>query len=298
MQQDPTNFSRKVLPRWRSLARTPAAEIAPMSRRRARPSPTDWSMIDDLMKKWRISNDLRDAAEVIDAALLSGKYAEASPAALQVSEHPAVMPSLKDAADQVLRRIDDRLRPPLPQDLELKTEQVHLAIRTLKARLKLCSRDSFSNLEIARLQSLLGQTGPAERYVELGLSLAPNTRYVLRSAVRFWVHSGDKERALETLWRSESLRFDPWLQAAEVAVADMCDRSPKSLKKKVREIIETAPTDESHSELASSIAMLELKSGQPVRRVRKLLRLSLHSPTENALAQAIWARKRVGLEFN
>jgi tetratricopeptide (TPR) repeat protein len=298
MQDDPTKFNRKVLPRWRSVVRTPTAEIAPLVTHRTRPIAIDGTTIESFLNRWRISNDIKDAAEIIDAALLNGKYTIASPAALQVSESPDAMPSLKNAADQILGRASDRPEPPLPQALELQTEQVRLAIRTLKSRLKLFPRDALSNLEIARFQSLLGQTSAAARYVDLSLSLAPNNRYVLRSAVRFWVHSGDKERALEALWRAEALHLDPWLQAAEVAVADICERSPKSLKRKKREIIETPSADESHSELASSLAMLELKAGEPVRRVRKLLRISLHSPTENALAQAVWARKSVGLEFN
>ncbi len=54
--------------------------------------------------------------------------------------------------------------------------------------------------------------------------LAPNYRYVLRSTARFWAHRSalDKEyatRALDAIWASDVVRVDPWVQAAEVAVA-------------------------------------------------------------------------------
>jgi tetratricopeptide (TPR) repeat protein len=298
MQEDPTKFARKVLPRWRSLARTPTGELVPGTRHSARPASANSPTIETLLNRWKISNNPKDAAEVLDAAFVSGNYAIALPAALQLVENPNAMPSLRSAAGQILGHTSDRPRPPLPQASELETDKVRLAIRSLKLRLELSPRDSITNLEIARLQTLLGQTAAAKKYVERGLSLAPNNRYVLRSTVRFWVHYGDKERALHTLWRTDALRFDPWLQAAEVAVADICNRPPKSVKRFKGEMFERRSNDLSYSELASGLAMLELKAGAPARQVRKLLRISLQSPTENALAQAIWSRKRVRLEFN
>ena len=105
--------------------------------------------------------------------------------------------------------------------------------RSLRTRrLRVAPRDALSVLEIARLQSLIGQIHSAERYVERAVKLAPNDRYVLRSAARFWAHRSKSDteyatRALEVIWASDAVRFDPWVQAAEVSVANICGRTPR-----------------------------------------------------------------------
>src|SRR5204863_3436705 len=48
------------------------------------------------------------------------------------------------------------------------------------------------------------------------------------------------------------------------------------------------------SELAGALASLEMEAGKQ-RNANKLFRHSLKNPTENALAQAVWASKRTGL---
>jgi tetratricopeptide (TPR) repeat protein len=153
-------------------------------------------------------------------------------------------------------------------------------------------------LEIARLQALVGQSRSAEKYVSHALALAPKSRYVLRSSTRFLLNVGDFDQALHALRHSEMLSADPWIQAAEVVASDLSGQSSSCARKMKKELLSKQPNDIKFSELASSLAMLELGSGAPIKQVRKFLQLSLRSPTENSLAQAIWSKERTNFEFN
>jgi hypothetical protein len=63
-------------------------------------------------------------------------------------------------------------------------------------------------------------------------------------------------------------------------------------------LIHDRPYSIEFSELASGLATLEFAAGTSRKNVRKYLRASLHAPTENALAQAIWSSQEIGLDFN
>jgi hypothetical protein len=176
-------------------------------------------------------------------------------------------------------------------------------IRASLARLTAAPRDALTSLEIGRLQSLIGQTRSAERYIDRAVKSAPNDRYVLRSAARFWAHlskSNDAQvtRALDAIWASDIVRVDPWVQAAEVAIASICGKTPRWGVKTGKTLLNSEPPFVEFSELASSLATLELHAGGSLKKARKLTRLSLRAPTENAVAQAMSSRRQIGVEFD
>jgi hypothetical protein len=88
------------------------------------------------------------------------------------------------------------------------------------------------------------------------------------------------------------------VQAAEVVVANICKRTPRWGVKTGAVLLRTEPKLVQYSELAGGLATLELHAEASLKHVRKLMRISLRAPTENALAQAIWARRQVALDFN
>jgi hypothetical protein len=51
------------------------------------------------------------------------------------------------------------------------------------------------------------------------LQLAPQNRHVLRSAARLFLHVGDPECAHDLVARNDATKNDPWLIAAEIAIA-------------------------------------------------------------------------------
>ena len=246
MQNNAVTTVRRLLPRWRSLAKTPSHELPATrtpNRDKARPNSIQ---LENALARWEETKGLTDASEVIDAALISGKYSVAIPAAYSVLRDGNAVLGLNNAARQILGQVSDRPVSDLTSAAERDFKSIVARIVALKQRLYLLPRDAISTLEIARLQSLIGQTRSAERYVEQAVKLAPNDRYVLRSATRFWAHRskpGDEQvlRALEAIWASDVVRVDPWVQAAEVAAASIIGRTPRWGVKTGSELIKSQP---------------------------------------------------------
>jgi tetratricopeptide (TPR) repeat protein len=118
---------------------------------------------------------------------------------------------------------------------------------------------------------------------------------VVRSAVRFLHHINEEEEALMLLRKNPRTQIDPWLMAAEIAASDLAEKSSRFAR--IGEaFLEKADIHRYHtSELASALATLEMKAGKH-RHSNKLFYESLRVPTQNALAQAVWASKRAGLD--
>ncbi|MCY4129034.1 MAG: hypothetical protein OXG15_07305 [Gammaproteobacteria bacterium] len=121
------------------------------------------------------------------------------------------------------------------------------------------------------------------------MKLANRNRFVLRSSSRLWVHMDRPDKAHGQLVRSPRTKHDPWLLAAEIATAGAAGVNPR-FTKAARLMLEGRKQPATHvSELASALATLEMASGK-TRKARKLFRRSLESPTDNSIAQAVWAR--------
>jgi tetratricopeptide (TPR) repeat protein len=298
MQDDTISSKRRLLPRWRALARTPSFEVIAGSVRRAQ-IDTSATMTRHL-RRWDQNQTLIEASDVIDAAIISGDYVSAVPAALKVVKDEHAETALKAAAQQVLGNVSDRPTALLNPVDEWDEELLFPTIARLKKRLLLTPRDALTAMEIARLQSQVGQRKSAVRYVERALAAAPNDRYVLRSAANFFAHKGVKEHAdlmFRAISSSDAVRVDPWVQAAEIAIANVCNRSPKWAVRARKNLDRVGRPSIQFSELASGIALLELDAGSSRRMIRRFLKISLEAPTENALAQAVWSNKQIGFDL-
>jgi Flp pilus assembly protein TadD len=298
MQENAVESNRRLLPRWRSLARTPPCESLLSKKSSLGSSNRKNNVAHSTLQRWQETGQLIDAAEVVDAALVTGNYLIARPAAQQIVDDSNAVRGLQSAARQILGHTGDRPISQLTPSEEWDSAKIRKSVAYLKDRLRMLPRDALCALEIARLQSVIGQKKSASKYVEWAVAASPNDRYILRSAARFWSHDGDHQRALDAIWASDVVRVDPWVQAVEASVASICGKTPRWATKAIKEIITKGPSSIRYSELASSLATLELHAGAPKKHIRTLLKISLAVPTENALAQAIWTRKNVGLQFN
>ena len=159
-------------------------------------------------------------------------------------------------------------------------------------------KDPITWVELSRVYAILGHREQAKRSMIIGLQLANNNRFVLRSASRLWVHLDDPEQAHHILTKAERTPHDPWLLAAEIAVGSIDGRKPKFVKI-ARKMLTDERFSRGHiSELAAAVATLELKFGS-ANRSKKLFRLSLEDPTENSIAQAAWASRKYNfIHFN
>jgi uncharacterized protein HemY len=136
---------------------------------------------------------------------------------------------------------------------------------------------------------IAGLNDKASRAIAAALQLAPSNRFVLRSAARFFLHSGGKERALALLSNAPTIRHDPWILASEIAIADSLGKSSKHSRLAREKIgMDIAPAE--LTELASALGSLEAESGNH-RNARRFLRQALLGANENSVAQIGWLNR-------
>src|SRR5260370_13504410 len=142
-------------------------------------------------------------------------------------------------------------------------------------------------IDLGLADTNLGQAKRGDRFIRMAINLAPNNRFVLRSAVRYYLHMHEGDRAYELLDTLPVVDTDPWLVAAKLAAASIISRRPDDLKG-ARALVHSK--DFSHydtSELASQLATIDLQDGHRLRS-KKLFEHALQNPTDNTLAQVRW----------
>ena len=149
-------------------------------------------------------------------------------------------------------------------------------------------------MDVARDLTAKGHDKAALRYVRAAAALAPQSRFVIRAAARYFLHVGDHEQAHDLLRRSPILSTDPWVQASEIAVATVRGRTSALAKKAMRTISSIDTLGVEFSELASAIGTIEMNEGSN-KNAKQLFTKALVNPNDNSLAQAEWAAARLRL---
>jgi tetratricopeptide (TPR) repeat protein len=291
---------RNVIPRWRDFRTTIA--IGELDTSGEAIQGVEFSEEDALASKirdWEANKTVPFASDLVSAAFTLGRYEEAADAA-------AFLLSLDDGVPEAARSLAKRLVSPEPGGNRLSAseaicdpepQRVRELIRTLRHRLRDEPRNTVAYVDLARAYTLLDHRSQARRSIEMALKLSPENRFVLRSAARFYIHSGDLDTAHKLLRRAEATKFDPWLLAAEISVASAAEHPARFAKTGLRLLADDAHAPLEVNELASALATLEMESGKS-RDARKLFRRALISPTENSVAQIEWASRRIaGLDF-
>jgi tetratricopeptide (TPR) repeat protein len=283
------SLDRQVLPRWRSA--TDTAEVGEL--RSLRPAHVDARQLADLDDKeleWQTNPGIAVAAEFVAASLMSLAPERSTEAATYILG--------KGSEDSLIARLAYRgLDPPAsnsgtPTQRDLDELRPFTKVAELKRLIRFDPRNALAWCDLALQYSILGQPSQAADSMSMALRLAPTNRFVLRSGARLWVHAGDIERAHRLLIPVTHASHDPWLMAAELAVASAGQRSPRSVKAG-RSLLESRRVSEFNTtELASALATLELAAGEP-KRARRLFAQALADPTENSLAQVEWASLRM-----
>lgn len=284
---------RRVVPRWRPWREAVSiGDICPVTVKRVHREPH----LEDLHQTrfdWEKNRSLPFAADFLGAAFALSQGSMAIDAAdfILASKQPSNK-ALRTLASLVLsdQTADEQVmaEPVLPN-----TDTSRRRIRAIRSDLHNFPRNPLALMDLAREYVGLGQPWAAIKPVREALALAPASRFVLRSASRFFLHHNDNEQAHDILRKAERTRKDPWLVSAEIAVASAAGRR-SSLVKLGKQFVESKNLHPSHiSELASALGTLELEAGN-VRLMKKLFRKALEKPTENSLAQAAWVSRRVG----
>ncbi len=284
------SLERQVLPRWRSATAT--AEVGEL--RSLGPALLGERQLADLDEKeseWQTNPGLIIAAEFVAASVLSLVPERAADAAAFILGRESQDGLMARLAYRSLDR-NSESSAYLATQLNLDELKPFSRVAELRRLIRFDPRNAIAWCDIALQYSILGQAIQSTDSMLMALRLAPSNRFVLRSAARLWVHSGDPERAHRLLIPFAHASNDPWLMAAELAVASAGQRTPRSVKAG-RSLIDSKRTSAFNStELASALATLELAAGE-TKRARRLFDHALADPTENSLAQAEWASQRM-----
>lgn len=190
-----------------------------------------------------------------------------------------------------------RIAPPL--DVEESFNAAMFATElgsSARRRLSVRTNNAAAWVDLALAHTIQGLMTRAVREIRLALQLAPDNRFVLRAAARFFVHIDEPEQANRILRQSNRLAHDPWLLAAELSSAQKAFGRVQNVNRSRTMVEESGYSPRALSELISELATAEMHSGSD-KRARSLFRQSFTDPTENAVAQAVSWSDRTNLEL-
>lgn len=280
---------RRMIPRWRTFrTTTETGELSSPTGRAIQPQINE-EMFADKVHSWRMTRTLGFASDLVGAAAVLGRESAATDAAAFILD-PAnhATGALKTVAYRVLGQ-----EPSADQQADEEERDASARfIRETRDRLREEPRNAIAWIDLGREYAVNGLYRQTLQCLKRGVILAPNNRFVLRSATRFFIHQKDTQRAYDILTRCNRTREDPWLLAAQIATATVIGRTSRFIKDGQRMTENRMFSDFEVGELASALATVDLGSGD-VRRARRLFGRSLQRPTENSVAQAGWASRHI-----
>ena len=286
--------TRNVIPNWRSYKKT--GELGEFSDVHVNsPSKGFVFPIDEYVESWRHNKSLANAGDLLSAAIMNCQKND--PDAIEAAKFVI---GCKDEAPKALRRTAESLLPQkqsslirqatINEKLDLVFEQeesLKLRIRTLKKAKDFCCYNPIAYCELARCYIILGKSDKAEEMMNIALHLAPNHRYVSRSAARLFLHLGDNDRAHYIISHNHWIIKAPWLMATEIGINTLNNRNSRYVKKGMELINSKNYSPFSISELASAIGSIEMMNGKR-KSCRSYMNTALIDPNDNSLAQAQW----------
>ena len=291
---NPENQDRKVVPRWRDFNTTVA--LGELQSAKSSHVPLEGLSEELILKRvaeWRRAKTIWHAADLLNTTFFGEIRPEHAEAAQFVLDHSESSP---DSLLRLAKRLTGRDPLLVVSDSSgAAPETIEQQIRFLRGRLRDEGLNPIVLTDLARLYVSIAKPHAAVRTMLSACRLAPANRFVLRAAARLFLHVKDHNLALRMLRSSpRTVVGDPWLTAAEVAVASAV-RQPSAFAKEGFRVAENdSYSHYSRSELNSALATLEMENGK-TNKARKLFDASLISPNENALAQAEFARRELGL---
>ena len=273
---------RCVIPRWRSFTHT--SSVGELSSPGTVKRVSLESEIPDKISNWKHSPSITSAGELVQISIIEAKIESEAISAAEylVSKSNVARSALVELAQKMLNRVntqDSEVDRNELQPCEVKAELLN--------GLRVYKRNPFAWVDLARVNLILGKKKLAERNIQEALKIAPNNRFVIRSASRLYLSLDDPLMAYRVVKNCNATPFDPWLLAAEFSLAKLNKKGPHFMREGRALVKDSNFSPRQLSELNSALAMLELSRGKP-RIAKKLFQQSLRDPTGNAVAQAKW----------
>lgn len=279
---------RNVIPRWRDFRTTLELGELENTREREPISPDDREAIARRVEEFEAHGDIWHAADLLSSAYVIGDTESADRA------RKFILANQEDAPKALVYFASGISNEQIPQDAStLKKDDRRRIIHKLRTRLGNEPRNAILWVELSRLYSLEGNSRRALRAMSTAADLAPDNRFVVRSAARLFLHEHDGPTALKVIRRAAGAKRDPWLLAAEIAVASASGKAALFAKIGTNRNEDNNISLFARTELSSALATLEMTNGK-TRKARQLFRQSLEGPNENSVAQVEWANRQIG----
>lgn len=279
---------RHVIPRWRDFKTTLALGELKNSKDSEPIGSDDKEAVARRVEEFRVDHDIWHAADPLSSAFVVGDSESADLARKFILSNrtgaPQALVSFASGAS------GERIQSDFSSLGE--GDQLRL-IRKIRARLRSEPRNAILWVELSRFYTTQGDSRRALRTMTTAATLAPDNRFVVRSAARLFLHEHDAPTALKIIRRASGAKRDPWLLAAEIATASASQSATLFAKLGTNRNDDDSISPFARTELSSALATLEMANGK-TRKARQLFRRSLEGPNENSVAQVEWANRKIG----
>ena len=287
--------NRNVIPNFRSYLASAALGELGYNSLGGRP-PMEYNISENL-EAWQRNKSIGLAGDLLSSAIVSGMtdLKQAKQAAEFILSHKSIASITQvEIANAVLSNklgltAEEQL-PKISKFLDNK-EQIYARINKVRKFAIQCGTNAIYMVELSRLYSILGNEKKSIKCMEIALKLAPNNRYVLRSATRLFVHYNKREIAVEFLRNNPSTNFDPWLYSALLATATSLERYSGYVKRAKLLKASKDYSPYSLSELNSGLGTIDYLEGAK-KKSKDNFQSALLGPNDNTLAQIEWVNSK------
>ncbi|MEX2411342.1 MAG: hypothetical protein WD607_08240 [Candidatus Paceibacterota bacterium] len=296
------NEDRRVVPNWRSFGKTTV--LGELNSFQAdRPKQNEDFSIEEYVIDFELNKTVIHAAELLSAANSNNKREHkaaitAAKFVLNNSENSTI--SQLSLANHILNCTPETDVTSQFKEIGISSlstiidpKPLYDKIRGTKRLIRSYPFNAIFYVELSRYYSILGQENNAVQTMKIALNLAPNNRFILRSATRLFAHYNTSQNDYldyihRILRNSPMSNFDPWLASAEISISTIKGQNSRLIKKGIELINSGNISPFNYTELASSIGTVEMLNGS-IKKSRELFNKSLISPNDNSLAQIEWA---------
>lgn len=294
----PTRFA---IPRWRDFKETSNSGELSKGKNIIGPKSINISCKKQL-ENWKTKPSIGNALELVNSAFVSNEKVLAEDAAKFILQNcnDNKNPIIKIAQDILKENKEDKVGLVSSYTFETLDDKIKVKIREIRKRLKVFPSNPVLWIDYARWHTVIGKFSNAERSIKTAIQLAPTNVFVLRCAVRFFIHKSkhdiyDKDSitfALQLIRKNPATKFDPWLMATEISLCSYLQKTSNLMKAGFTLIEAKNFSSFELAELTSALATVELYHSSS--KSKKLFNQSLVDPNENSIAQAQWASNIVG----
>ena len=269
---------RHVVPRWRQFHA--AIDVGELRTPKGTLPDEILQELDRRRREWRLAPSIMTASDLVHTAAIAGNLASVADAVQFILD----LPNVPELVKRSTKLSDEGYVDVHLADVHVE-ESVKIAY--LKRVLKRWPRNAVAWTELALLYCQLGVEAKARRCIRVATNLAPSSRYVLRSAARFFVHVDDAEQGRDLLRNTRRTKHDPWLMAAEISTSQVMGRASTLLKNGLNLLDRRKFMPSNTTELAASLGMQELQNGSK-RKAKALFGQGARSANDNVRAQLQW----------